>query len=35
MEMKHINNVEDTIIQVQTIARNYFRQDLNCSECVF
>lgn len=35
MDTKHIDNLENIMAEAESIARNYFRQGLNCSECVY
>ena len=35
MEIKDINIIQDKMAEAESIARNYFRQGLNCSECVY
>ncbi|MBV7274737.1 C_GCAxxG_C_C family protein [Clostridium sp. PL3] len=35
MEKEHIDAIEAKMAEAETTARNYFRQGLNCSECVY
>ncbi|WPC44296.1 hypothetical protein [Clostridium sp. JS66] len=35
MDIKQNKTIEDLMTEAESIARNYFRQGLNCSECVY
>lgn len=35
MDREHTDTIENKMAEAEAVARNYFRQGLNCSECVY